>query len=77
MKVELGTQLDAEVLGRLRRFAKEQDRSVSRVVNEAIEAYLDRAELRPAVRRAMEQVLDDDEGLLERLSRCQPRRRSG
>lgn len=66
---KFATQLDAEVLERLRRFAKEQDRSISRIVNEAVETYLDRSEVRPAVRRAMEHVLDENQELLERLAR--------
>lgn len=66
---KFATQLDEAVIERLRRFAKEQDRSISRIVNEAVATYLDRAEVRPAVRRAMDEVLDEHRELLERLAR--------
>jgi predicted transcriptional regulator len=66
---KFATQLDEAVLERLRRFASEQDRSISRVVNDAVAAYLDRAEVRPAFRQAMDEVLDEHRDLLERLAR--------
>jgi predicted transcriptional regulator len=66
---KFATQIDAAVLRRLRRFAREQDRSISRIVSEAVAAYLDRAEVRPAFRRAMDEVLDDNAELLERLAK--------
>jgi hypothetical protein len=66
---KFATQLDEAVLRRLRRYAREQGRSISRIVNEAVAAYLDRAEVRPAFRRAVEDVLDENRELLERLAR--------
>lgn len=66
---KFATQLDEAVLRRLRRFAREQDRSISRIVTEAVAEYLDRAEVRPAFRRAAEEVLDENRELLERLAR--------
>lgn len=65
---KFATQIDEAVLRRLRRFAREQDRSISRIVSEAVAAYLDRAEVRPAFRRAVEEVLDENRELLERLA---------
>ena len=66
---KFATQLDPVVLGRLRRFARQEDRSISRVVNDAVAEYLDRSEVRPVFRRAMDQVLDEHGELLERLAR--------
>lgn len=68
-QAKFATQIEPEVLERLRRFAKEQDRSISRVVNDAVLEYLDRAAVRPAVGRAMDEVLDEHAELLARLAR--------
>ena len=66
---KFATQIDDAVLRRLRRFVKEHDRSISRVVSEAVAEYLDRAEIRPAFRRAADEVLEENRELLERLAR--------
>ena len=66
---KFATQLDEAVLRRLRRFARENDRSISRIVGEAVAEYLDRAEVRPAFCRAADEVLDENRELLERLAR--------
>lgn len=66
---KFATQLDEAVLRRLRRFARDQDRSISRIVSEAVAEYLDRAEVRPAFRRAADEVLEENRELLERLAR--------
>ena len=53
----------------LKAFVSENDRSISSVVNEAVAEYLERARLRPAFRKAMDEVLDDHEELLQRLAK--------
>lgn len=67
--VKFATQLDEAVLDRLRTFASAEDRSISRIVNEAVAAYLERMEVRPAVRQAIDEVLDQHDDLLARLAR--------
>jgi predicted transcriptional regulator len=66
---KFATQLDEAVLRRLRKFAREHDHSISRIVNDAVADYLDRAEVRPAFRRAADDVLEENRELLERLAR--------
>jgi predicted transcriptional regulator len=67
--VKFATQVDPKVLRELRAFAKETDQSISKLVTEALAAYLQRARVRPAFRRAMDEVLDEHDDLLRRLAR--------
>jgi predicted transcriptional regulator len=67
--VKFASQLEADVLEDLRRFAKETDRSLSRVLTEAVRQYLQRAQVRPAFRDATEEVLAEHEELLRRLAK--------
>jgi len=66
---KFATQVDETVLKELKAFAKKSDRSISSVVTEAISEYLLRAKLRPAFRKAMDEVLDDHQELLSRLAK--------
>lgn len=66
---KFATQIDEKVLKDLKSYADQSDRSISSVVNEAVAEYLSRASLRPAFRKAMEEVLDDHAELLERLAK--------
>ena len=47
---KFATQIDEKVLKDLKAFASESDRSISKVVSDAIAEYLHRARLRPAFR---------------------------
>ncbi len=67
--LKFATQVDAEVLKELRRVAKETDKSISRLVTEALAAYLQRVRVRPAFRRAMDEVVSEHEEVLRRLAR--------
>ena len=70
MKVtKFATQLDETTLAELRAYAKSTGRSISSVVNEAVGEYLGRAQLRPAFRSAMDEVLDEHAELLQKLAR--------
>jgi hypothetical protein len=66
---KFATQIDESALEDLRAYAKDTGRSISGVVNEAVEEYLKRARVRPAFRNAMDEVLDDHAELLNRLAK--------
>jgi rRNA-processing protein FCF1 len=67
--VKFATQVDEKVLKELRAVAKETDKTISKLVTEALAQYLQRVRVRPAFRRAMDEVLDEHEELLGRLAR--------
>lgn len=67
--IKFSSKIDPQVLDRLRVFARQSDRPLSHVLNEAVAQYLQRSELRPAFRKALGVVLVEHESLLERLSR--------
>lgn len=66
---KFATQIDEKVLKDLRDYVKNEDRSISSVVTEAVAEYLHRSKLRPAFRSAMDEVLDDHQELLNRLAK--------
>ena len=66
---KFASQIDEKVLRDLRQYAKESERSISRIVTEAVESYLQRERVRPAFRAAAEAVLDEHEELLRRLAK--------
>jgi len=66
---KFATQIDEKVLKELRLFASSTDRSISKVVTEAVAEYLQRARVRPAFRNAMDEVLEDHADLLHRLAK--------
>lgn len=67
--VKFATQVDEKVLKELRAVAKETDKTISKLVTEALAEYLQRVRVRPAFRRAMDEVLDEHEEVLRRLAR--------
>ena len=66
---KFATQIDEKVLKDLRSYVDQTDRSISSVVTEAVSEYLQRARVRPAFRKAMDEVLDEHEELLQRLAK--------
>lgn len=66
---KFATQLDEEVLEDLKTFAKNSDKSISKIVTEAVKSYLQNAQIRPAFSQAMEEVLSEHEELLKRLAK--------
>ena len=66
---KFATQIDENTLDELRSYAKSTGRSISGVVSEAVEEYLNRVKVRPAFRKAMSETLDDHAELLERLAK--------
>ena len=68
-QTKFASQMDARVLKELRTYAKESDRTLSGILNEAVAEYLSRVRVRPAFRDATDQVLSDHEELLRRLAK--------
>lgn len=66
---KFSTQIDEKVLKDLKSYVDQSDRSISSVVSEAVAEYLSRVQLRPAFRRAMDEVLDEHAELLKRLAK--------
>ena len=67
--VKFATQVDFKVLKELRSFAKESEKSISKIVTDAISEYLNKARLRPAFKNAMTDVLEENKELLEKLAK--------
>ena len=68
-QVKFASQIDARVLNELRRFAKENDRTLSGVLTRAVDEFLQRARVRPAFRKASDDVLEEHDELLKRLAK--------
>ncbi len=66
---KFATQIDETALEEIKSYAKSTGRSISFVVTEAVEEYLQRARIRPAFRNAMSEILEDNTELLKRLAK--------
>lgn len=66
---KFATQIDESVLKDLKAYVKRSERSISKVVSEAVREYLQRVEVRPAFQSAMDEVLEDHAELLKRLAK--------
>lgn len=66
---KFATQIDEKVLKDLKRFAEVSDRSISKIVTEAVASYLQKVQTRPAFTQAMDEVLDEHAELLKRLAK--------
>lgn len=66
---KFSTQIDEAVLKDLKNYVKQSDRSISKVVSEAVREYVAKAQIRPAFRKAMDEVIEEHAELLERLAK--------
>jgi len=66
---KFASQLDRELLRALREHAEASGRSISALLDDAVREYLERAQVRPAFRSAMDEVLEEHDELLQRLAR--------
>ena len=66
---KFATQIDETVLKDLKAYVASADRSISSVVSDAVAEYLSRVKVRPAFRKAMDEVLNDHAELLKRLAK--------
>lgn len=67
--MKISSQVDERVWRELKELADESDRTISGVLTEAIEEYLDRRRVRPVVRERLEDSLAENERLGELLAR--------
>lgn len=67
--VKFASQIDEKTLKELKTFVKETDRSISSVLTDAVQDYLSRVRLRPAFRKAAEDVLSEHAELFRRLAK--------
>ena len=67
--VKFATQIDEKVLKELKKYSRENDRSISKVVTDAVNEYLQKMHVRPAFKRAMEEVIEDHNELLKKLAK--------
>lgn len=65
---KFATQIDEDILNEVRSVAKEINQSISKLVEDALVEHLRRVRVRPVVRDAMSEVLDDHADLLRRLA---------
>ena len=66
---KFATQIDEKVLIDLKKYATSTDRSISKIVTEAVSEYLNRVQLRRVFISVMDEVVDDNEELLKRLAK--------
>ncbi|MBK9294591.1 MAG: hypothetical protein IPM57_09120 [Oligoflexia bacterium] len=67
--VKFATQIDEKVLKELKKYAEESDKSISRIVTDAVNEHLKRVRVRPAFTEALEKVLVENSELLKRLAK--------
>jgi glutamate-1-semialdehyde aminotransferase len=66
---KFSSQLDRDVLAELREYARESNQRISSVLTEAVSSHLQRVRVRPAFRRAMDEILEENSELLSRLAK--------
>lgn len=66
--IKFSSKLSEQALAGLKAYAAERDRPLAHVLDEAVQEYLARVQMRPAFRDAADAVLKDHRSLLERLS---------
>ena len=67
--VKFSSKIESSVLKELRSFAQESKRSISDLLTEAVSSHLQDIRVRPAFRKAMTEVLEENDELLKRLAR--------
>jgi uncharacterized membrane-anchored protein YjiN (DUF445 family) len=67
--IKFATQIEDSVLKDLKTYANLTDKSISKIVTEAIAEHIKKAQVRPAFKTAMNAVLDENKELLKRLAK--------
>ena len=68
--VKFSSQMRPELLNELRQVAADSGRTLASILDEASELYLRQMRIRPAYREAVEVVINENDDLLNRLSRA-------
>ena len=66
---KFASQIDEQVLEQLKKHARETDKKISTIVNDAIVEYLKKYRVRAEFTSAMDEVIAENEELLSRLSK--------
>ena len=66
---KFSTQIDEAVLKDLKEYASSSDHSISKIVTDAVAEYLQKIKVRPVFRNAMDEVIEENKDLLERLAK--------
>jgi uncharacterized membrane protein YheB (UPF0754 family) len=66
---KFATQIDEKVLIQLKKYASISDKSISKIVTEAVADYLNKVQLRKVFTDAMDSVIEENAELLERLAK--------
>lgn len=66
---KFATQIDEKVFEELKLYAAESDRSLSKIVNDALIEYLKKVRVRKVFLDSMDEVLDENDELLKRLAK--------
>jgi hypothetical protein len=67
--VKFASQIDETILKELKSYVNETDRSISAVLTVAVKEYLARARLRPAFKKAANEILAEHAEFLRRLAK--------
>lgn len=67
--VKFSSQIDEKSLKELKKYSDVTGRTLSSVLTEAVDQYLNRAQVRPAFQDAVEAVMNENEELLKRLAK--------
>ncbi|MGB0680983.1 MAG: hypothetical protein ACPGUV_15140 [Polyangiales bacterium] len=67
--VKFSSKIQAQALEELRELARSEGRTLAALLTEAVRSYLDRAQVRPPVKSALEEVMRDHDVLLARLAK--------
>ena len=66
---KFATLVDEKVLKEIRFYAKNTGVQISKIVSDALQEYLQKYKIRPAFRKAMDDVINENEELLSRLAK--------
>ncbi len=66
---KIATQIDESVFEDLKLYVKEEGRSISNVINEAVVEYLAKAKVRPAFKSSVDRLFEEHSDLLKILAK--------
>lgn len=67
--IKFATLVDEKVLKEVRFYAKSSGFQISKIVSDALQEYLQKYKIRPAFRKAMDEVFEENSELLSRLAK--------